>query len=110
MRLEVLGACAAVATLLSAGTAAAQAVPRVPPLAVDDDGTGAAFQLLGDAGSVGVPNGSIAAGYVGVQTDTGHSGGSGTFGMLTAAPNGAPDVQLQTDFAYRSEHEMAVIE
>ena len=63
----------------------------------------------GYAGSVGVPNGSIAGGYVGVQTDTGHTGGSGTFGMLTAAPNGAPDVQLQTDFAYRSEHEMAVI-
>src|SRR5437764_1375922 len=27
----------------------------------------------------------------------------------TTAANGAPDVQLQTDFAYRSEHEMAVI-
>jgi len=63
----------------------------------------------GYAGSVGIPTGSIAAGYVGVQTDTGHVGGSGTFGMLTPVPNGAPDVQLQTDFAYRSEHEMAVI-
>src|SRR5436190_3975176 len=63
----------------------------------------------GYAGSVGVPTGSIAAGYVGVQTDTGHTGGSGSFGMLTPVPNGAPDVQLQTDFAYRSEHEMAVI-
>ena len=63
----------------------------------------------GYAGSVGIPTGSIAAGYIGVQTDTGHVGGSGTFGMLTPAPNGAPDVQLQTDFAYRSEHEMAVI-
>jgi len=63
----------------------------------------------GYAGSVNVPNNSIAAGYVGVQTDTGHTGGSGTFGMLTPVPNGAPDVQLQTDFAYRSEHEMAVI-
>jgi len=63
----------------------------------------------GYAGSVGVPTGSIAGGYVGVQTDTGHTGGSGTFGMLTPVPNGAPDVQLQTDFAYRSEHEMAVI-
>ena len=63
----------------------------------------------GYAGSVGVATGSIAAGYVGVQTDTGHTGGSGTFGMLTPVPNGAPDVQLQTDFAFRSEHEMAVI-
>jgi hypothetical protein len=63
----------------------------------------------GYAGSVGVPTGSIAAGYIGVQTDTGHSGGSGTFGMLTPVPNGAPDVQLQTDFAFRSEHEMAVL-
>jgi len=63
----------------------------------------------GYAGSVGIPTGSIAAGYIGVQTDTGHVGGSGTFGMLTPVPNGAPDVQLQTDFAYRSEHEMAVI-
>jgi hypothetical protein len=63
----------------------------------------------GYAGSVGIPTGSIAAGYVGVQTDTGHVGGSGTFGMLTPVPNGAPDVQLQSDFAYRSEHEMAVI-
>jgi hypothetical protein len=29
--------------------------------------------------------------------------------MLTPVPNGAPDTQLQTDFAYRSEHLMAVI-
>ena len=63
----------------------------------------------GYAGSVGIPTGSINGGYVGVQTDTGHVGGSGSFGMLTPVPNGAPDVQLQTDFAYRSEHEMAVI-
>lgn len=49
------------------------------------------------------------AGYVGVQTDTGHSGGSGAFGMLTAVPNGAPNTQLQIDFAYRSEHLMAVL-
>ncbi len=63
----------------------------------------------GYAGSVGVATGSIAAGYVGVQTDTGHTGGSGTFGMLTPVPNGAPDLQLQSDFAFRSLHEMAVI-
>jgi pimeloyl-ACP methyl ester carboxylesterase len=63
----------------------------------------------GYAGSVGIPTGSIGGGYVGVQTDTGHTGGSGSFGMLTPVPNGAPNVQLQTDFANRSEHEMAVI-
>ena len=69
----------------------------------------------GYAGSVGVATGSINGGYVGIQTDTGHSGGSGTFGCLNnctgnnASNPGAPDVQLQTDFAYRSEHEMAVI-
>ena len=45
----------------------------------------------GYAGSVGIPTGSIAAGYIGVQTDTGHTGGSGTFGMLTPVPNGAPE-------------------
>ena len=69
----------------------------------------------GYAGSVGVATGSINGGYIGIQTDTGHSGGSGTFGCLNncsgnnAANPGAPDVQLQSDFAYRSEHEMAVI-
>jgi len=69
----------------------------------------------GYAGSVGVATGSIDGGYVGVQTDTGHTGGSGTFGCLNnctgnnAANPGQADVQLQTDFAYRSEHEMAVI-
>ena len=63
----------------------------------------------GYAGSVNVPVRAIEAGYIGVQTDTGHTGGSGSFGMLTPVPNGAPDVQLQTDFAYRSEHLMAVV-
>jgi hypothetical protein len=63
----------------------------------------------GYAGSVAVPVNSISGGYIGIQTDTGHTGGSGSFGMLTPVPNGAPDVQLQTDFAYRSEHLMSVI-
>jgi Tannase and feruloyl esterase len=63
----------------------------------------------GFAGSVAAPVNSVSTGYVGVQTDTGHNGGGGAFGMLTAVPDGAPNVQLQTDFAYRSEHEMAVI-
>jgi len=69
----------------------------------------------GYAGSVGIPTGSIAAGYVGVQTDTGHTGGSGTFGCLndcagaTQANPGSMDKQRQVDFAYRSEHLMAVL-
>ena len=69
----------------------------------------------GYAGAVGIATASIAGGYIGIQTDTGHSGGSGTFGCLnncsgaTAASPGQPDVQLQTDFAYRSEHLMAVL-
>jgi pimeloyl-ACP methyl ester carboxylesterase len=51
---------------------------------------------------------SVRQGFVGVKTDTGHTGSflSGAFGM--SAP-GQPNVQLQTDFAYRSEHLMAVI-
>ena len=63
----------------------------------------------GFAGSVAIPVNSISGGYIGIQTDTGHNGGGGAFGMLTPVPNGAPNVQLQTDFAYRSLHEMAVI-
>jgi hypothetical protein len=63
----------------------------------------------GYAGSVGTPTGPVNDGYIGVQTDTGHTGGSGTFGMLTPVPNGAPNTQLQIDFAYRSEHLMAVL-
>ena len=69
----------------------------------------------GYAGSVGIATGSIGAGYIGIQTDTGHTGGSGTFGCInnctgnTAANPGTPDMQLQTDFAYRSEHLMSVL-
>ena len=69
----------------------------------------------GYAGSVGVANGSISAGYIGIQTDTGHTGGSGTFGCLndcagaTQANPGTMDKQRQVDFAYRSEHLMAVL-
>ena len=69
----------------------------------------------GYAGSVGIPTGSIAAGYIGVQTDTGHTGGSGTFGCVndcagaTQASPGMMDKQRQTDFAFRSEHLMAVL-
>ncbi len=60
----------------------------------------------GYAGVATVPAAAIAAGYAGVTTDTGHTGGDGAFGML--AP-GQPNMPLQIDFAYRSEHLMAVI-
>jgi len=60
----------------------------------------------GYAGNVAVPNAAIVGGYVGVTTDTGHAGGDGSFGMK--AP-GQPNTALQIDFAYRSEHLMAVV-
>jgi hypothetical protein len=60
----------------------------------------------GYAGNATIPEGAIAAGYVGVTTDTGHSDRSGAFGMLQP---GKPNTSLQIDFAYRSEHLMAVI-
>jgi hypothetical protein len=60
------------------------------------------------AGSVGVANDSVRQGFVGVTTDTGHASFflSGAFGMLSP---GVPNTALQTDFAYRSEHLMAVV-
>jgi pimeloyl-ACP methyl ester carboxylesterase len=60
------------------------------------------------AGTVGIAADSVKQGFVGVQTDTGHAGSplSGAFGMLSP---GLPNTALQTDFAYRSEHLMAVI-
>jgi hypothetical protein len=69
----------------------------------------------GYAGSVAAPIPALLEGYAGATTDTGHVGGrpdlpipplDGSFGML--AP-GIPNVPLQIDFAYRSEHLMAVI-
>jgi pimeloyl-ACP methyl ester carboxylesterase len=60
----------------------------------------------GYAGSVGVANDSVRQGFVGVQTDTGHTGSTGEFGMQSP---GVPNTQLQIDFAYRSEHLMAVV-
>jgi len=66
----------------------------------------------GYAGSVSKPTSAVLAGYVGITTDTGHTGGSGTFGMLypkTSTSPGAPNIPLQIDFSYRSEHLMAVI-
>ncbi len=66
-------------------------------------------------GSVTVPLQAIQAGYAAAATDTGHAGGrpgvpipplDGSFGMLKP---GAPNTALQRDFAYRSEHLMAVV-
>lgn len=66
----------------------------------------------GYSGQVDVPTHSILGGYVGIQTDTGHSytradlERMGDFGLLS---QGVPNTELQKDFAYRSEHLMAVI-
>jgi hypothetical protein len=66
----------------------------------------------GYAGSVAAPNDALRAGYAAAATDTGHAGagpfaaGDGKFGMLEP---GKPNTALQIDFAYRSEHLMAVI-
>ncbi len=66
-------------------------------------------------GSVNVPAQALRAGYAAATTDTGHTGGrpgvpipplDGSFGMLRP---GTPNTALQRDFAYRSEHLMAVI-
>jgi hypothetical protein len=68
----------------------------------------------GYAGAVGTPA-AMSTGYIGIQTDTGHTGGSGTFGCVnfcagaTQANPGSMDKQLQSDFAYRSEHLMVVL-
>ncbi len=66
----------------------------------------------GYAGSVSKPTSAVLGGYVGITTDTGHTGGDGSFGMLypkTSTSPGAPNIPLQIDFSYRSEHLMAVI-
>ena len=59
-------------------------------------------------GSVSAPTGAVSGGYVGISTDTGHSGFilDGSFGMLEP---GVPNIPLQIDFSYRSLHLMAVI-
>eukprot|EP01050_Picozoa_sp_SAG11_P013505 SAG11_NODE_1581_length_4648_cov_3.265993_5_plen_295_part_00 len=67
------------------------------------------FRALGGGGfvgSVGAPTKAVLAGYAGATTDTGHKGSSGSFGMLEP---GKPNVQLQLDFGWRSEHMMAVV-
>ena len=59
-------------------------------------------------GSVSPPTSAVSEGYVGITTDTGHSGFilDGSFGMLEP---GVPNIPLQIDFSYRSLHLMAVI-
>jgi hypothetical protein len=69
----------------------------------------------GYAGSVSAPTAAVQAGYAGATTDTGHVGGSGSFGCVnncagnSASNPGEPDIPLQVDFASRSEHLMAVL-
>ncbi len=60
------------------------------------------------AGAVALAADSVRQDFVGVTTDTGHSGFflSGAFGM--AAP-GQPNTPLQIDFAYRSQYLMSVV-
>jgi hypothetical protein len=66
----------------------------------------------GFAGYVAVPTYSVLGGYVGIQTDTGHAHTvdddvkMGDFGLLSP---GVPNTALQKDFAYRSEHLMAIV-
>jgi hypothetical protein len=76
------------------------------------------WQSLGGGGYVGsnsLPTGAVLGGYAGATTDTGHTGGradlpvpilDGSFGMKSP---GVPNVSAQVDFAWRSEHLMAVI-
>ena len=63
------------------------------------------FQALGGggyAGTVSAPIQAVLGGYVGAETDTGHTSAvGGSFGML---PDGSgPDIQLQEDFVSRQD-------
>lgn len=60
----------------------------------------------GYAGTVAAPVAPVLDGYVGVATDTGHTGSDGTFGMKSP---GVANKTLWNDFAWRSEHLMAVV-
>ena len=60
----------------------------------------------GYAGTVTAPTTPVLGGYVGVATDTGHSDVDGSFGMKSP---GVANKPLWVDFAYRSEHLMAVV-
>jgi hypothetical protein len=115
------GAPVQIVSVETATTAAPSSVPyclvkvRVPAainiwVGLPDKWNGR-WQSLGGggyAGGVSAPTGAINGGYAGATTDTGHTGGDGSFGMTTTAPLG-PNTDLQIDFAYRSEHLMAVL-
>jgi pimeloyl-ACP methyl ester carboxylesterase len=66
----------------------------------------------GYSGLLSVATDSVEQDFVGIKTDTGHPSDppaglfDGSFGMLSP---GVPNTPLQIDFAYRSEHLMAVI-
>ncbi|MEJ0034656.1 MAG: tannase/feruloyl esterase family alpha/beta hydrolase [Gammaproteobacteria bacterium] len=60
----------------------------------------------GYAGTVVPPAAAVQGGYVGITTDTGHTGSDGTFGMKSP---GVANKDLWVDFAYRSEHLMSVV-
>ena len=60
----------------------------------------------GYAGTVGPPAAAVQGGYIGITTDTGHTGSDGTFGMKSP---GVANKDLWVDFAYRSEHLMSVV-
>jgi hypothetical protein len=61
----------------------------------------------GYAGFVMAPDAALGAGYAAAATDTGHTAQvGGSFGMQEP---GKPNTDLQIDFAYRSEHLMAVL-
>ena len=76
------------------------------------------WQSVGGGGYVGSntpPTDAVMGGYAGATTDTGHTGGrpdlpvpilDGSFGMLSP---GVPNIPQQVDFAWRSEHLMAVV-
>lgn len=82
------------------------------------DGWNGRWQSLGGGGYVGsvsAPASAVNGGYAGATTDTGHAGFDGRFGCVnncvgnSASNPGQPNIPLQIDFAYRSEHLMAVI-
>lgn len=67
------------------------------------------------AGTVSPPAAAVGAGYAAATTDTGHEGGRADMpvppldGSFAMREPGVPDRAKQIDFAYRSEHLMAVI-
>ncbi len=60
----------------------------------------------GYVGTVAAPSAAVADGYAAATTDTGHTGSDGSFALKS---KGVPNEPLRVDFAYRSEHLMAVL-